>query len=1088
MRSTGTLAIVVLCWFASAGAADANREVIASAATPRSPTPIEDDAQLHDLVFVSTRVGWAAGDHGVIWHTDDAGATWSLQATATRSPIYSVCFLTDRVGWAAGGRTVPFTRTGEGELLKTTDGGATWSEVAAGSFPRLHFVRFFSPDKGIVAGEATPLHPSGVLLTQDGGRTWRDLFARGEVASNWRAADFVRLDRGAVVGRRGQTRLIDGAGLFAPQRSDWGLRGLHDIVLKPGGLAWMVGDGGLVLRSTNSGLAWQTPNGGLPEETRDLFDFRAVAARESSTSEKIWVAGDPGSVVWHSGDGGRTWTRQRTGQALPIHAITFASDKVGWAAGACGLILRTIDGGSTWETVRGGTRRAAVVSFPAEPQRTSLPLVAQLGGELGYRTLTCVLPRHDVGSEKRTEFDVDVHLREAVTAVGGSASQIAWQFPMTIPGLERNTEKLVADWTYRTEGRLSELLVGQLVKLLRTWRPTVVVLDHAAEHDALTKLINQAITRAVKDAADATRFPDQMQIAGLPTWRVSRIFERLPSGSAGPVQVDPSQFLPHLGQTARAAAASAAGRLFDRAESFGRETYRILDDDTETRRHGDAGTEPDASLRVSASARPRVVSASTPISDFFTGIPIATGSDARRDLPPLRDLDLDRQQKLARHERNIDAYLDRFLNDPRHAANLLGQTQNVIGQLPPDQAAWRLAQIAELHRRNGQWELAEVTLTELIERFPDQPVAYQAMQRMIQAWIGLEPSWQRLRTSSVGQRQIVGDPASAAKQIEQARAKFELAGGTKSKLPVAPADVGTESPLRTAGYSVATRPDERIRAWWKLADRWAAHLKQHHPAIYSSPQVQFPLAAMYRQRGQLGEAEAVFSFFGREGATHEANAWMRSAKAEQWLAHPINLPPKSFAICRAADGRPVLDGILSDACWEAADELPLATAPAGGVAGTDHSFVMLCRDREYLYVAASLVRHPAAPTDPPQRGARPRDADLADFDRLSIALDIDRDYATYFQFVVDQRGMTADDCWGDPTWNPRWFATVHADATHWRIEAAIPLAELSPRTPMRGEVWNVGITRTIPAVTQESWSQPATRNPQPETFGLVRFE
>jgi photosystem II stability/assembly factor-like uncharacterized protein len=1090
-----------------------NANVIAT--SPRRPTPLDDDAQLNDAAFVSTRHGWVVGDHGVIWHTDDAGETWTLQPVPTRSPLYSVSSLTDRVGWVAGGRTVPFARTGEGVLLRTTDGGETWQEVRAGTFPRLHFVKFFSPDEGIVAGEATATHPSGLLVTQDGGKTWRDVPARGEEVTSWRAADFVRPDRGAVVGRRGQARLIDSGGLFAPQRSEWGLRGLHDIVLKSSGLGWLVGDGGLVLRSTNSGLAWQAPSGELPEELRDLFDFRAVAVRTSTTSERVWLAGDPGSVIWHSADGGRTWERQRTGQTLPIRAITFVNDSVGWTVGAMGTILRTTNGGRTWESLRGGSRRAALVAFPTEPQRTSLPLVAQLGGESGYRSLTCVLARQDVGDGRRAVADIDVQLHEAVTEVGGSGSQIAWQLPITIPGLDRNTERLVADWNYRTEGRLSEVLVGQLVKLFRTWRPSVVVIDRPAEHDALTKLINQAITKATEDAADPTRFPDQLQIAGLATWSVDRIVQRLPLGSSGPVQVDPHQFLPYLGQTAGAASVSASGKLLDRPESsFARETYRVVVDRAPRKiyhppapkgqRAGITGgrakddfptfvrrlLDPTNYPEGSGNSNPTIPA----LRDFFTNLNIPYGTDARRELASLRVFDIDRQQRLARQQRNMQAYLDRFLNDPRHAANLLSQTQDVVGQLPPEQAAWQLAQIAELHLRNGQWELAEITLTELIERHPDQPVSHRAMQRMIQAWIGIEPSWQRLRTSELGQHQIVGDPNSTARQLTQARAKLELQSPDADESPTgveqasATSDPGSGGGVRIASAVQVTQARERTRLWWKLADRWAKYLKEHQPSLYATPQVQFPLAAMYRQRGQLGESETVFSLFGREGVTPTQNAWTRSAKAEQWIAHPVNLPPKSFTVCRTADAKPVLDGILSDPCWESADELPLTATSAERVTGSDHSFALLCRDREYLYFAASLVRHPAAPTDPPLRSPRSRDADLADFDRVSLVLDVDRDYATYYHLAVDQRGQTTDDCWGDPTWNPRWFVAVRADATHWRLEAAVPLSELSPQPPTRNEVWNIGITRTIPAVKQETWSHPATPTPQPETFGLVRFE
>jgi hypothetical protein len=47
------------------------------------PTPItrgfRNDATLHGITFISPTTGWAVGDRGVIWHTDDAGTTWRQQ-------------------------------------------------------------------------------------------------------------------------------------------------------------------------------------------------------------------------------------------------------------------------------------------------------------------------------------------------------------------------------------------------------------------------------------------------------------------------------------------------------------------------------------------------------------------------------------------------------------------------------------------------------------------------------------------------------------------------------------------------------------------------------------------------------------------------------------------------------------------------------------------------------------------------------------------------------------------------------------------------------------------------------------------------
>ena len=47
-----------------------------------SPSEMAEDAELTDVFFVDADRGWAVGDRGVIWHTDDGGRRWQLQPTA----------------------------------------------------------------------------------------------------------------------------------------------------------------------------------------------------------------------------------------------------------------------------------------------------------------------------------------------------------------------------------------------------------------------------------------------------------------------------------------------------------------------------------------------------------------------------------------------------------------------------------------------------------------------------------------------------------------------------------------------------------------------------------------------------------------------------------------------------------------------------------------------------------------------------------------------------------------------------------------------------------------------------------------------
>jgi len=76
----------------------------------------------------------------------------------------------------------------------------------------------------------------------------------------------------------------------------------------------------------------------------DLF---AVSA---PTENHVVVAGYWGAI-WVSSDGGTSWTRGETNTRRLIYDVSMADEKRGYACGQLGLLLRTDDGGLTWERV-----------------------------------------------------------------------------------------------------------------------------------------------------------------------------------------------------------------------------------------------------------------------------------------------------------------------------------------------------------------------------------------------------------------------------------------------------------------------------------------------------------------------------------------------------------------------------------------------------------------------------------------------------------------------------------------------------------------------------------------------------------------
>jgi photosystem II stability/assembly factor-like uncharacterized protein len=130
-----------------------------------------------------------------------------------------------------------------------------------------------------------------------------------------------------------------------------------------------VGQRGQVLLSDDQGKTWQQPD--MPASS----DLVAVSF---PTAANGWAVGHDG-IVLASADGGRTWTRQLDGRSMgdvlvkyytasgdakwldeakriaaqgaenPLLSVWFDDAQNGYVVGAFGLVLRTADGGKTWE-------------------------------------------------------------------------------------------------------------------------------------------------------------------------------------------------------------------------------------------------------------------------------------------------------------------------------------------------------------------------------------------------------------------------------------------------------------------------------------------------------------------------------------------------------------------------------------------------------------------------------------------------------------------------------------------------------------------------------------------------------------------
>lgn len=1006
---------------------------VAENARPFVPVSFRNDATLFDICFVDTVHGWAVGDRGTIWHTADGGQHWMLQESGVETPLRSVCFLDALHGWAAGGSTSPLTHHTTGVLLRTRDGGRTWSAEQGQLLPSLRKIRFFTPADGWAIGEPSALFPSGVFATDNGGRSWTPL-ASGARRPGWLAGDFVDPLTGALSGRLGALGVVRRRGVETTSTPSLGLRGLHDLRLTRDGGGWLTGDGGLVMTTTDGGSTWQTPAAPLPDAVGDRFDWRALAIHGDS----VWVAGNPGTRVLHSGDGGHSWKLLETGQNLPVQALTFSDERHGWAVGALGTILATTDGGRTWRRQRAGGTRAALAGFCSEPGAIPFELLTRLSGNDGYLSVIEILARRDAVETSPAVDALPERSHEAVVAVGGCVAESAWRFPLRQQELRLSAEQLREGWDRMNDGAGMSRLEAYLVRELRCWRPDVVFAPpvNRRHPDPLDQLIGDALLRAVAHAADPTRYPEQVVALGLEPWRVKKVFLTLSPGESGTVNLATAQLAPRLG-VSLSDHASPARAIVERELQLPPTNvgFRLVQQQVPESGHG----------------------------DFFSGLTLHPGGEARRSLENPTSDNSETLRRAAQKHRNVQAILARSDTDVA-AARLNGQVQDLISGIAPREAGHVLHQLAQRHQRSGRWELAAEAMESLAQRYPNHSLTPAAQLWLVQYYSSGEVTWRNQR----------GSQATVQRQTPAA----SRMASTRRPDGVQPASLEFDV---QAAAAVLSDPKEDDARWKRCAD-WAKAVERTSPVLFAEPGLRFPLAVTYRNQGLSRQAERFYLAL-RHGQTDEA--WVACAAGERWLADPKGRPPKPITHCRRAESKPRLDGSLDEPIWTQPEPAELHSALEDD---TDwHAVARFAYDDEFLYLAARCRRATGAKYEASSH-PRPRDSDLSEHDRIDFCLDLDRDGVTYYRLSVDHRGWTSEECWGDRTWDPQWFVAAADDDEFWTVEAAIPLAELTGQLPASRSAWSVGVQRVVPGVGFQSWTKPAAIHIRPEGCGYLLFD
>lgn len=156
-----------------------------------------------------------------------------------------------------------------------------------------------------------------------------------------------------IVGQIGTVLTRIGDGKWQQLDNDLGLR-LLNVDIHESGLVFAVGEFGAIVRSRDFGATWEAITVDWNQYNDDGYEahlYEVVIVDEQT----IVIAGEFGLILW-SEDGGDTYTARHTGDES-LFDITLDADGTGtgYAVGQDGEVLRSQDGGLTWQKLEVGS-------------------------------------------------------------------------------------------------------------------------------------------------------------------------------------------------------------------------------------------------------------------------------------------------------------------------------------------------------------------------------------------------------------------------------------------------------------------------------------------------------------------------------------------------------------------------------------------------------------------------------------------------------------------------------------------------------------------------------------------------------------
>ncbi|MCU0712161.1 MAG: hypothetical protein MUC43_08885 [Pirellula sp.] len=749
----------------------------------------------------------------------------------------------------------------------------------------------------------------------------------------------------------------------------------------------------------------------------DLMSLRNIVAR----GNEIWICGNPGSVVWYSNNDGADWSVLQTGHNVTANSLSVFENSIVASCGAMATINISRNSGSAWRISHQSTSRLSTLNIASSSDRVAWDLLAVITKD-ARQSAGCLVV-HDQNIEQRSSYRPEQATRTSIAAkrMELATTETFASFPISdSQGQPRWTDSRHYAQTGSMLQAPSTKLFRKVVQIIRASRPDLIVTECGVSGSSIQKKLSQSVELAMTWASrrDYILFSDASKIPNN-QWTVERTLYRgeLSSGR----QFHPSMILKNVGMV--------LGEIVGPSLAI-------------------ACVPEDSSLNGHCRFRYRS-GANTPASL----------------LNPLEGLTLDGQtslkEKLYGASRagllvstanwfNSSTMLKHPIANPliRDTSweSKLGQSAKMI---EPDSKAIVLIDVAREARRLGSWNVWSSTLEYLIANDAKSPYAEHAQLELMRYTGSAEVN--QLLSKQLKSNTLRNDETLVAASVAMQSSPFGQDGDANIK-PASYAHKPQRIPIATdAGLP------EFYRLLANIPDAWVPHR--------FDPEWGWLIASRFRQYQTAKSASSALdpyqlqiqssNFFPRLSEnllnwqlvqSQENYLNRQSEYAETTKTKAIPAIPKTFQ-------RPYLDGEPNEELWKAALRFDLKD-PWGESGSTT---ISITRDDEFVYLLSQSVE-----ADPVGSGSlsstRKRDSLNVEQNSVRLRIDLDRDYATWFEFGWSDSGEVIDTCNDMLNWNPEWYMATKPTAQGWNAEIAIPIEELvSTDNPIASCMNHIGI-------------------------------